>query len=105
MKSKAKKTTTTEPLCGEVMRVQVHPSIVIGGVSVGSCPNARLPGLVVCYDHATKDSLAALARAERRVSLEKTLRINDLKYALTRVLAIADSAYMTEIIEEALRNE
>jgi hypothetical protein len=41
----------------------LHPSIVIGGgVSMGQCPNERFPELVVCYEHATKDALALLAR-------------------------------------------
>ena len=29
---------------------------------MGRCPNERFPELVVCYEHATKDALALLAR-------------------------------------------
>jgi hypothetical protein len=29
---------------------------------MGQCENERFPELVVCYEHATKDSLALVAR-------------------------------------------
>lgn len=41
----------------------LHPSIKVGGgVSMGQCPNERFPELVVCYEHASKDSIALVAR-------------------------------------------
>ena len=49
--------------CNHVNRVPLVLSrgqTVIGGVSVGTCQNEVLPGLVVCFEHATKDTLAML---------------------------------------------
>lgn len=41
----------------------LHPSIRIGGaVVVGQCENECFPGLVVCFEHANKDTLALLAQ-------------------------------------------
>lgn len=40
----------------------LHPSIKVGGFSMGQCENECFPDLVVCYEHATKETLALLAR-------------------------------------------
>lgn len=49
--------------CTHTTRVSPHPSVVIGGVCVGHCENECFPGLTVCFDHASKDTLALLARS------------------------------------------
>lgn len=43
--------------CIHKYTLQVHPSVVIGGVSVGRCENESIPGTVVCFEHITKDTL------------------------------------------------
>jgi hypothetical protein len=50
--------------CTHIFRSgQLDPSIKIGGgVSMGRCQNERFPELVVCYEHASKDSIALVAR-------------------------------------------
>jgi len=49
--------------CTHVFRSgPLHPSIVIGGASLGRCPKERFPALIVCYEHATKDTLALMAK-------------------------------------------
>lgn len=59
-----KKTKKKLPQCTHIFRSgPIHPSIVVGGgVSMGQCPNECFPELVVCYEHATKETLAVLAR-------------------------------------------
>lgn len=43
--------------CEVVFRVPVHPSIVIGGASLGRCQNDAAPGLTCCWEHANKETL------------------------------------------------
>jgi len=56
--------------CRHVNRVSVHPSVVIGGASLGQCENEVVPGLVMCFEHADKEALSMLAQ-ERRIENEK----------------------------------
>ena len=61
--------------------------------------------MVVCFDHASKDSMEALIRQNYVRHLDDTQTINDLKHALTRVRDLLDTvsdAYAVSIIEEAL---
>ena len=63
--------------CSHVYRSgQLHPSIKIGGVSLGQCENECFPDLVVCLEHANKETLAMLAQQYMRrcAALEKELR-------------------------------
>lgn len=46
-----------EEECNHVERVSVHSSIRIGGTSIGKCKNKVAPGLVCCWEHATKECL------------------------------------------------
>lgn len=49
--------------CSKVHRVPLaNVGIVIGGVSVGQCENERFPGLVVCFEHADKETLALMVQ-------------------------------------------
>jgi len=47
----------TKKMCSHIHRVSVHPSVVIGGASLGECDRPALRGLTVCFDHVTKDAL------------------------------------------------
>lgn len=65
-----------EQRCSYIFRSgPLHPSIKIGGVSLGQCPNERFPELVVCYEHATKDTLALLARQALRALKRKRVAL------------------------------
>lgn len=43
--------------CDHRDRVQLHPSIKIGGFAIGRCERDALPGMVVCAWHATPDAI------------------------------------------------
>lgn len=59
---KAKKTK-----CQHIFRSgQLHPSIKIGGVSLGECQNPALAGFVVCFDHVDKASLSLMLRMKEK---------------------------------------
>jgi len=49
--------------CSHVNRVSVHPSIRIGGTTIGRCSRPCLPRMTVCYEHATREALAYLIRS------------------------------------------
>jgi len=68
----------TSERCTHIFRSgPLHPSIKIGGASLGQCPNKRFPELVVCFDHADKETLALLAKqALKQVAiLRKQVRL------------------------------
>lgn len=46
-----------EERCGYITRINVHSSVKIGGVSLGRCTNRCLPGMNVCYIHASRNAL------------------------------------------------
>lgn len=75
----------TEMKCRFVKRASVHPSVVIGGASLGQCENEVVPGLVMCFEHADKEALSMLAQ-ERLIEIEKLkARIADLEAQLASV--------------------
>jgi hypothetical protein len=43
--------------CQKVFRVSIHPSIKMGGATVGKCQNDAAPGLNCCWEHAEKETL------------------------------------------------
>ena len=51
-----------EERCSHIPRGRVHPSVKIGGVSMGRCKNKALPGMDVCYIHANRDGMALAIR-------------------------------------------
>jgi hypothetical protein len=63
--------------CDVINRVSVHPSIKIGGVSVGQCPKVVLEGFVVCFEHVNKEALWMMVQHERR-DLVKERKANEL---------------------------
>ena len=44
--------------CNHITRVSVHPSVRVGGASLGRCENEALPGMTVCYLHADREAMA-----------------------------------------------
>lgn len=46
--------------CGRVLRVPIHPSVKIGGASVGVCDRECIRGMTVCVEHADKDAMKML---------------------------------------------
>lgn len=38
--------------CNKRFSVPIHPSVKIGGFTIGTCENEVLPGMVVCEHHA-----------------------------------------------------
>ena len=44
--------------CSYINRVAIHESIKVGGASLGRCENECLPGMTVCYLHATREAMA-----------------------------------------------
>jgi len=60
--------------CDHVHRVSVHPSVRIGGASLGQCEKDAAPGLTCCWEHATKECLIYyvqhLLRQESRLKRE-----------------------------------
>lgn len=49
--------------CNHINRIPVainRGQCVIGGISVGTCPNETYPGLVCCFEHADKNTLDML---------------------------------------------
>lgn len=48
--------------CEYIHRVSVHPSIKIGGASLGRCKNRALPGMRFCYIHSTREAMAYIIR-------------------------------------------
>lgn len=62
--------------CSHIDRVSIHPSIKIGGVSIGQCQNRCVPGLVVCAEHASKDALVMLVKQLLKQIKELKARLN-----------------------------
>ncbi len=52
--------------CHVKYRAGMHPSVKIGGVCVGECPNECLEGMVVCAEHVHKEALLYLVDSLRR---------------------------------------
>jgi len=50
----------SDDACGHVDRVAIHPSIKIGGASIGVCDRKRLPGMTVCAWHADPDAVTMM---------------------------------------------
>ena len=48
--------------CNHENRVSIHPSIRVGGVSVGQCERKALPLMVVCEEHASREAMAMVIR-------------------------------------------
>jgi hypothetical protein len=51
-----------EGRCKYVHRVGVHPSIKVGGPSIGRCTNDALPGMRMCYMHASREAMSMAIR-------------------------------------------
>lgn len=68
-----------EGRCQHVQRLNVHPTIRIGGVSVGRCVNKALPGMVNCYIHTPREAMDYVIRSlsEKVQILED--KINELE--------------------------
>ena len=62
--------------CSHINIVSVHPSVKIGGASIGQCQNECIPGLVVCAKHADKEALVILVKQllKRIKELEQSKR-------------------------------
>ncbi len=57
------KTKVKPEKCQHIFRAgPLHSSIKIGSASLGRCENDVFPGLVLCFEHASKDALAMLTR-------------------------------------------
>lgn len=56
--------------CSHINRVAVHSSIKCGGASIGRCENECLPGMVVCWEHATREALVYAVRLYAKQVLE-----------------------------------
>ena len=52
--------------CSFVWRVRIHPSIIIGGVSLGQCERKPLPEMNVCTEHADKEAMGLVIRVLAR---------------------------------------
>ena len=51
--------------CREAHRVSLHPSVRIGGFSLGECGKDVLEGFVVCFEHVNKEALWMMVQHER----------------------------------------
>lgn len=51
------KSGTTKQCC-HIYRASLHPSIKIGGASLGRCEHEALPGMTVCWKHAEREAMA-----------------------------------------------
>jgi len=72
MNAKKLKVVPEDRRCSHIFRSgPLHPSIKIGGASLGQCPNERFPELVVCYEHADKSALALLAKSAVKAADER----------------------------------
>lgn len=71
--------------CNTVYRAQLHPSIVMGGVSIGECDKECIPGFVVCFEHVNKEALTMMLRSERRVIAEQNQEISRLQGNVRRL--------------------
>lgn len=62
--------------CFFIYRVSVHPSVVVGGASLGPCKRHALPGMTVCSLHATREAMAYYIRQlyEQNQELKKQLQ-------------------------------
>lgn len=52
--------------CEYIHRVSLHPSIRIGGASLGRCINKALPGMRFCYIHSTREAMAHMIKTLSR---------------------------------------
>lgn len=43
--------------CNKTTRLSVHPSVKIGGATIGKCQNECLPEMTVCWEHASREAL------------------------------------------------
>lgn len=66
--------------CDHVYRVSVHPSVKIGGVSVGQCEKDVLPGFVVCFEHVNKEALWMMLQSERHEIAQLKKNVRGTKY-------------------------
>ena len=46
--------------CAYEHRVNVHHSVRCGGVKIGQCEKDAVPGLIMCLEHTSKESLHML---------------------------------------------
>ena len=73
-----------ELTCSHIFRSgPLHSSVVIGdGVSMGQCLNLRFPELVVCAEHADKDTLLMLLRMKLKELQSKVAEVVVLRERL-----------------------
>ena len=72
--------------CSHIRRLAVGHGL-IAGVSIEQCERECFPDLVLCYEHASKESLAQLARnamRERDQALIDLRREREVSEALAR---------------------
>lgn len=64
-----------EGRCRYIHRISVHPTIKVGGPSLGRCANTALPGMDQCYIHAPREAMAYAIRIldDKVWKLEKEL--------------------------------
>jgi hypothetical protein len=72
MKGKLRRKKEKSNQCSHIFRSgPLLPNWVIGGgVSMGQCPNECFPELVVCLEHATKETLAYLVTQKTKALLQ-----------------------------------
>lgn len=52
--------------CNRRHTVSIHPSVKIGGFTLGTCENDVLPGMVVCEYHADPSAVRMLVEGLTR---------------------------------------
>lgn len=94
--------------CNHINRVAVHPSVVVGGASLGQCENQALPLLVKCVEHADRDAIK-IAMEQMDKELQQLRRKNHVYtwHIVTSqggiVLGVFGSALLSEAQECARR--
>lgn len=77
---------TKKTKCNHIFRSgQLHPSIKIGGVSLGECQNPVLKGFVVCFEHVDKASLSLMLRTKERELAAAKREIKSLEKQLEKL--------------------
>ena len=92
--------------CDHLTRVSIHPSIKIGGASIGRCTRDALPGMLVCAEHATPDAIRMLVHGyEDRAERLRAKAMEELKYAnlVPSECTATDLVKLAEYILEVLK--
>ena len=70
--------------CNRTFNANVHPSVRIGGFSMGGCENEVLPGMVVCAWHTTPDAVIMLVAQLTKEIEELTRKVEELSDARSK---------------------